>query len=58
MLDESAPAMVAERYGLQIRGALEWMAQVDWTKPGSAMDQAMIAKVTECMVQIGRIAND
>ncbi len=54
-LDDGAAALVAERYGLEVRGALEWMTQVEWTSPGTALDQDMIEAVTNRMRQLGRI---
>lgn len=54
-LDEGAAAIVAQRYGLEVRGALEWMTQVDWTAPGTPLDQDMINAVTNRMRQLGRI---
>ena len=54
-LDDGAAAIVAQRYGLEVRGALEWMTQVEWTPPRTPLDQQMIEAVTERMRQLGRI---
>lgn len=54
-LDDGAAAIVAQRYGLEVRGALEWMTQVDWTPPGTPIDDTMVAAVTERMRSLGRI---
>ena len=54
-LDDGAAALVAQRYGLEVRGALEWMTQVEWSSPSAAVDPAMLARVEDCMRQLGRI---
>lgn len=54
-LDDGAAAVVAERYGLEVRGALEWMTHVEWTAPGTPIDNEMVATVAERMRLLGRI---
>ena len=54
-LDDGAAGIVAQRYGLEVRGALEWMTQVNWTAPGTPIDDQMITLVSKRMRQLGRI---
>ena len=54
-LDDVAAAIVAQRYGLEVRGALEWMTQVEWTPNGTPLDAVMLDAVTERMRSLGRI---
>ncbi len=56
-LDDSAAAIVSEHYGLQPEAALDWLAQVDWTPPGTPLDDEMIRTVTKRMRALGRITN-
>lgn len=56
-LDDGAAALVAQRYGLEVRGALEWMTQVEWSDPSSPLDRAMLARVETRMRQLGRITS-
>jgi len=54
-LDESLAQFVVQRYGLELEGALDWVAQVDWTAPDSAVEQDLVDSITERMRSIGRI---
>ncbi len=54
-LDEGSAAVVAETYGLGVSDALAWMTQVQWTAPGTALDDEMLASVKDRMRSLGRI---
>ena len=54
-IDDSAPILVAERYGLEFEGAAEWLAQVRFTPSGTPIDQAVLEGVAARMRSIGRI---
>ena len=54
-LDEGSAAVVAETYGLGVSDALAWMTQVQWTAPGTALDDEMLAAVEDRMRSLGRI---
>ena len=53
--DEGSAAVVAETYGLGVSDALAWMTQVQWTAPGTALDDEMLASVKDRMRSLGRI---
>ena len=55
-LDESLGQFVVERYDLELDSALDWVAQVDWTRPDAPIEQTMIDAVTERMKSVGRIS--
>lgn len=54
-IDDSAPILVAERYGLGFDGAADWLEQVRFTPSGTPIDQAVLDGVAERMRSIGRI---
>lgn len=54
-IDDSAPILVAERYGLEFDGAAEWLAQVEFTPSGTPIDQDVLDSVADRMRSIGRI---
>ncbi len=55
MIDDSAAAIVAERYDLAIDDALEWLDQIRFTPSGTPLDHAMIENVESRMRSVGRI---
>ncbi len=54
-LDDGAAALVAQRYGLEVRNALKWMTQVDWADPAAPLNRTMLGQVEDRMRQLGRI---
>lgn len=54
--DAGLAQFVVERYGLEFKGALEWVRQVDWTRADEPVDPAMVEAVTVRMRALGRIA--
>lgn len=54
-IDDSAALIVAERYGLGVEGAAEWLQQVHFTPSGTALDQKVLDSVADRMRSIGRI---
>lgn len=55
MLDDSAAAIVAERYELEVDGVLEWLEQIRFTPSGTPLDHEMIETVEARMRAVGRI---
>jgi len=53
--DESLAQFVVQRYGLELEGALDWVAQVDWTSPDADIDAGLVDSITDRMRSIGRI---
>lgn len=54
-LDDGAAALVSQRYGLQLEGALEWLTHVQFTPSGTPLDRQMVADVEARMRSVGRI---
>jgi len=55
VIDDSAAAMVAERYKLKVDDALEWLEQVRFTRSGAPLDPEMVSGVQDRMRSAGRI---
>jgi ABC-type nitrate/sulfonate/bicarbonate transport system substrate-binding protein len=52
---DDAATLVADRYGLQLIDAAEWLDQVRWTPKDTPIDPQMLESVAAQMVDIGRI---
>lgn len=55
-IDDSAAAIIAERYKLEVDGALGWLDQVRFTPTGASLDLDMVADVERRMRAVGRIS--
>ncbi len=53
--DSSAALLVADRYGLKVADAEEWLGHVRWGAPGDPIDPAMLTDVIGRMRSVGRI---
>jgi ABC-type nitrate/sulfonate/bicarbonate transport system substrate-binding protein len=50
--DRSAPAQIADRYGLLLRDAEEWLGATRWA-PEQGVDPAVIDRVADALVELG-----
>jgi len=53
--DSSAALLVADRYGLKVADAEEWLGHVRWGTPGDPIDPDMLTDVIARMRSVGRI---
>ncbi len=55
MMDDSAAAIVAERYDLEVDDVVEWLDQIRFTPSGTPLNHEMIESVEARMRAVGRI---